>query len=123
MVRRTMLLRHVHAGVLGSSFGDPSERAMATAPHYDVVEQRTDEQRSRMSEAVGERDILRARRRISAGMIVHDDDARSPRSDGRSEHLPRMNQTRGERAARDLPPADRTPARIEHHHPKTFDGQ
>ena len=118
-----MLLRHVHAGVLGSSFGDPSERAMAAAPHDDVVEQRNAEQLSSMAEAIGERDILRARRRIAARMVVHDDDARSARPDGRSEHLPRMNQTRGERAARDLAPADGTAARIEHHHPKTFDRQ
>ena len=76
----------------------------AEVPHVgqdDVVDHLDAHQRPRLHHALGQRDVLHARRRIARRMIVKQHQRRRAAGRGGAENLPRMHQAGVQRAGRE----------------------
>jgi len=83
-----------------------------------VVEDSNAEQLADLTQALRELDVLARRRRIAAGVIVHQNDRCRRQEDGRTENFAGMRGRGGQRPNRDRVNADQAVLRVEKRHDK-----
>src|ERR1019366_2568589 len=99
------------------------EREVPAPPDHDVVGHGDVQQTARGHELRRDRTVGRAGRRISARMVVHQDDRRGALGDRLAEHLARMDERRIQDAARDGDIAIEAVLCVEDGHVEFLDGQ
>jgi len=80
---------------------------------HDVVEQRNSEELSAIPKTPRDLEVLRGGLRVTARVVVCDDDSCSRLTNRRTEHLARMNRRCGQRPARYLGNGEHTMPRVQ----------